>query len=433
MLEEILKKAKKKADAAEVYFTEDETTTVKFEGGKLSRTDVKSSEFVVLRCFREGRIGYASSTELAPAELVRNALATAKHGKPVNFDLPREESRPEVKVFDGRVAVLAVERMVEAGEAAVDRLLGVDGSLNVEVTVGRSVGRRRMINDAGLDAAEERTYYSFAASFTRAREGDIFAFWDSDARASLDVDCDGVVERLISVLRWADEKVAVKTGKTDLLIDFAETPTLFMPFLVGVNGENVARGSSPLAGRTGEQVLDPRFSMYDDPTLDWNVNTAGFDGEGVTGRRITLLEGGVLGSYLVDLTSAAELGIEATGNAVRYGSRPGPGASNVVVAPGEDGAFDEIVSGTDDGILALALAGAQMGNVLGGELSASIWTGLKVEKGAVVGRVKDTLFAGNIYEMLKDRVKAVSSDVRCIMGSYTVPAVVIADQVVTAG
>jgi PmbA protein len=72
-----------------------------------------------------------------------------------------------------------------------------------------------------------------------------------------------------------------------------------------------------------------------------------------------------------------------------------------------------------------------MGNLLGGELSASIRIGLKVEKGEVTGRVKNTIFSGNIYEMLKSRVKAVSSDVRTVGGSYVVPAVVIADQVIT--
>jgi predicted Zn-dependent protease len=56
---------------------------------------------------------------------------------------------------------------------------------------------------------------------------------------------------------------------------------------------------------------------------------------------------------------------------------------------------------------------------------------LKVENGEVAGRVKNTIFSGNVYEMLKDRVKGVSSDVRTIDGSYTVPAVVIADQLIT--
>lgn len=73
-----------------------------------------------------------------------------------------------------------------------------------------------------------------------------------------------------------------------------------------------------------------------------------------------------------------------------------------------------------------------MGNVRGGELSATVAYGLKVEKGEIVGRVKDCLFAGNVFEMLGERLRAVSSDARRSHGNYMAPAVVIADQTITA-
>jgi PmbA protein len=432
MIEQILERAKKPSDAAEVYYAENETTSVFFEAGKLNRADVKNSIRVILRCIVDGRIGYASATSAENAdELVRNALATAAYGKEAGFELAAGEPCADVKTFDARVATLPAETMVEAGETAVTRLLETDPTLNVTVEVKKTVGRRRILNSAGMDRSEEATGYAFVLSFTRAREGDIFEHWDYDASASLDVDEEGITERLIDVLRWADRTVPVKTGKTDLIVHFAEVPALLQPLLIGLNGENIARGSSPLVGKVGEKTLDERFTVYDDPSIDYASSTSAFDGEGTARGKLTLVDEGKPRSYLLDLSSAAELGMKPTGNANRADSAPAPGSSNVVIASAEGKTYEELVSDTDEGIIALALTGAGMGNVLGGEISASIWTGLKVENGEVAGRVKNTIFSGNIYEMLKDRVKAVSSDVRTIDGSYTIPAVIIADQLIT--
>ncbi|UCE27756.1 MAG: TldD/PmbA family protein [Candidatus Coatesbacteria bacterium] len=430
MIERILERAKKAADAAEVYYAENEATSVTFEAGKLNRADVKNSVRVILRCIVDGRIGYASATSAENAdELIENAMATAAYGKTARFEFSGGAPCPDVKTFDAHVAALPVETMVESGEAAVARLLEAEPTLNITAEIKKTVGRRRIINSAGMDRSEDATGYLYILSFTRAREGDIFEHWGYDASASLDVDEEGIIDRLLDVLRWADVTVPVKTGKTDLIVYFAETPAVLRPLLIGLNGENVARGSSPLVGKLGEKTLDERLTVYDDPTIDFANSSACFDGEGTAKRKLPLVEEGAPRSYLLDMSSAAELGLEPTGNANRGGSAPTPGTSNVVVSGG-DKTYDELIGEIDDGIIALTLTGAGMGNVLGGEISASIWTGLKVENGEIVGRAKNTIFSGNVYEMLKDRIKAISSDVRTVE-SYVVPAVVIADQLIT--
>jgi PmbA protein len=432
MIEEILERAKKRADSAEVYYAANEATSVVFEAGKLSRASVKNSVNFILRCIVNGRIGYASSTSAKqPREIVENALAAAVYGKKAGFELVAGEPCPEVKTFDARVATLPVDTMVETGETEVGRLLEVNPALNVAAEIEKTVGRQRILNTAGMDRAEETTGYGFAIGFTQAREGDIFEHWDYDASASLDVDEGNATDRLISVLRWADRTIPVKTGKTDLIVHFDEVDALLRPLLIGTNGEQIARRSSPLVDKLGTPVFDERLTVIDDPIIDYGSSSSRFDGEGTARGKLTLVENGELRAYLLDLSSAAELGREPTGNAMRTASSPVPAPSNVVVPGRGDKKYDELVAETDDGVIALSFGGAYMGNLLGGELSASVRIGLKVEKGEIVGRVKNTIFSGNIYEMLKNRVKAVSSDVRTIGGSYVVPAVVIADQTVT--
>jgi PmbA protein len=308
--------AKKTADSAEVYYAANETTSVVFEAGKLSRADVKNSIRVILRCIVNGRIGYASSTGAKrPDELVENALATAAYGKKASFGFTAGEPCAEVKTFDARVATLPASTMVETGETEVGRLLEADPTLNVTAEIEKTVGRRRIVNTAGMDRAEETTGYGFIIAFTRAREGDIFDHWDYDMSASLDVDEESTTGRLIDVLYWADRTKPIKTGKTDLIVHFDEVSALLRPLLVGVNGEQIARRSSPLTDKLGTRIFDERLTIFDDPIIDYGSSSSRFDAEGTTRGKLTLVEKGELRAYLLDLSSAAELGTEPTGNA----------------------------------------------------------------------------------------------------------------------
>jgi len=241
-----------------------------------------------------------------------------------------------------------------------------------------------------------------------------------------------VARRLADSLKWADRIVDVKTGKMDLLFDSAEVPTLLLPVTTCVNGAYVVDRSSALAGRLGEEVADARLSVIDDATENFGFMAGAFDGEGTPSRRTPVIERGVLKSYLTDLATAARLGTASTGHARRgLTMPPTPGASNVIVGPGEKAAA-ELVADTKNGILVLHTAGGGMGNVRGGELSATIAYALKIENGDVVGRVKDCIFAGNVFEMLGPRLRAISSDSRRSGGRYMAPTVVVADQTITA-
>ena len=68
------------------------------------------------------------------------------------------------------------------------------------------------------------------------------------------------------------------------------------------------------------------------------------------------------------------------------------------------------------------LMGATQGNVLGGDFSGNVLLGYKVEDGKIVGRVKDTMVSGNIYQLLK-QVAAIGNDTRWIGGFLNTPSI----------
>lgn len=434
VVEEILERAGRKADKAEVIFSEYETTSVKFKAGELHQAAVIDGRGAGLRAFAGGRVGYASTTDLGDInDLVEGALAAAKFGRKAEYELPDGTAEyGDVKTFDDAAAKISPEAMVALGEQALEMIMSADSRYVVDVEVDRTVGRTRIANTAGLDRSQDRTGYDFAAIVRRTAEDDIFYHYDYDASVARDFDEMAIVRRLLETLKWADDIVDVPTGKMDLIFDPAEVPTLLFPVVTCVNGAYVADDSSALAGRLGEEVADPRFTMIDDATDGFGFMAGSFDGEGTPARRTAVIEKGVLKSYLTDLATAWRLGVAPTGHARRTLTQPpSPGASNVIVEPGENTSA-QLIADTKIGLLLLHAAGGSMGNVRSGELSAAAAYALKIENGEIVGRVKDCIFGGNVFEMLGRRLRAISSDTRRSEGRYMAPTVVVADQTITA-
>lgn len=434
VVEEILGRAGRKADKAEVLFSEYETTRVSFKAGELHQAAIVDGRGVGLRAFTGGRVGYASTTDMGKIDdLLESASAAARYGREAAYELPDGTAEyRDVVTYDEAAAKISPREMVDLGKQAVEKLISADERYVVDVEVERAVGRTRLVNTAGFDRTQDRTSYDFAVIVQRTAEDDIFYHYNYDASLARDFDEAAIVRRLLETLAWADDVVDIKTGKMDLIFDPGEVPTLLFPVLTCANGAHVVDDSSALAGRLGQEIVDPRFTLVDDATDAFGFMAGPFDGEGTPARRTAVIERGVLTSYLTDLATAWRLGTASTGHARRALTQPpSPGASNVIVAPGEKTAA-ELVADVKQGIWVLHSAGGSMGNLRGGELSATAAYALKVENGEVVGRVKDCLFGGNVFEMLKQRLRGISSDARRAHGHYLAPTVVIADQTITA-
>jgi len=53
--------------------------------------------------------------------------------------------------------------------------------------------------------------------------------------------------------------------------------------------------------------------------------------------------------------------------------------------------------------------------MLGGDFSGNVLLGFKIEKGEIVGRIKDTMISGNVYQLLKN-ISAIGSDNKWVNG-----------------
>ncbi|HHT9120001.1 MAG TPA: TldD/PmbA family protein [Candidatus Hypogeohydataceae bacterium YC41] len=419
--EKILETALKLADAVEVIYEEGESRSVSFDHNKLKYIHNKSIRGVGLRIIKNGKIGFSSTTDLRiPEKLVERALASAQFGQEAKFEFPSPSKFFEVKIFDKEVIDFPIENAISFGKEAIDKALSVCPDYQCSVEVGKSFGTRRLLNSRGLDVSRNSTFYGMGIDIVLVKDKGLV--WVGEGESSRRK-IDGllrVTEKVLEKLRLAEQEVKINSGILPVIFTPKAVGLLVAPLEMGCNGKLIQKGASPLIGRLGEKIADERLTIYDDPTIDFALGSYPLDGEGVQSQRKPLLERGVLKNYLFDLQTAGMLSARSTGNGIRgFSSQPAPACTNITIEPG-DMKLEDMIKDIKYGVLVDQVLGGGQSNTLAGEFSVNLDLGFLIEKGELVGRVKDCMIAGNVYEVF-NKLAAIGSRPEWY-GSNYVPA-----------
>lgn len=439
--EQLLERASQQAEGAELYELRSLELPVRFRAGALESVKAVETAGRALRVIQDGRLGFSTTTDLSDAEtLIQNALEAAQFGDPAPFAFPTERPVPAVAGFDPEVEGLKEKGLIALGEEIADRIKAYDSELQVEVAVSKRVEEVRLLNTSGLELSDRRTLFSVSVEATRAREGDIFMIYDgASSRRLEDVDGLALAERIVEKLRLSEKITKVDSKAMPVVFSPRGAVVLLLPLMVGLNGRQVFLGTSPLKEKLDQQAFDARFSLIDDGRLEFAPRSAPYDDEGVPTTRKALIDRGVVRQFLYDLKTAAQAGAEPTGNGFKtagllersFRRPPGVAPTTWLVPPG-DRSLEQILSDLDEALLVEQVIGLGQGNVIAGEFSNNVSVGFRVRRGEIVGRVKNTMIAGNVYELLRDKLIAVGDRAEWVFGMLKAPALAV-DGVGVAG
>jgi PmbA protein len=132
--------------------------------------------------------------------------------------------------------------------------------------------------------------------------------------------------------------------------------------------------------------------------------------------------------FYADRTTGRALGSGTTGNGFRpgLGSYPTPGLFNLLIQPGTP-SLPDLVASLKEGLIVDQMLGGGAG--ISGEFSINVDLGYHVRDGQVIGRVKDTMVFGNVYNALKQLI-ALGSDAEW-NGSCFTPSLIVGGLSVT--
>jgi len=422
-VEQILAQAKKAAEEAEVFMVSSEETPVHFEANRLKHIQSKQRGIVALRIIRQGKLGYATTTELDNRkELVNMAVETAQFGVPASFEFPSLTAYPPIEVFDAGVESVPIDEMIKLGEELIATIREHTPDIVCDAEVAKVNASVHIINSRGGQASYQKSVFGLSIEGSLIHNTDMLFVGDGETSCHPLTNSNKVAGVVLQQLGLAKNQAPAPSKSVPVVF----TPrgvasALILPLMTAFNGKTVLEGASPIGNRIGELVFDPKLSLWDDPTIAYRPASCPSDDEGIPSQRTSLIEQGTVTHFLYDLQTAALAHTRSTGNGSRGGSSlPSPSPSAFVIVPGTT-AFDEMVSDIKEGLVIEQLMGAEQGNILSGDFSGNVLLGYKVESGKIIGRVKDTMVAGNIYQLL-GQITAIGSDDQWVGSSIRTPS-----------
>jgi PmbA protein len=419
-----LRAAGRVADQAEVFLlSSPRSVGIQFEANELKQVQTKESSSIALRIFREGRVGFATASGGVESEnLVDMAVESSLFGSPANFEFPPLQGYSEVSVFDPTVEEIDMEQMAGMGKELIGRVRDHTSGVLCDVEVARGTSSVSVINSRGGEGRYDKSFFSLSLEGILVQDTDMLFVGDSESSCSPDfVAVDDLAQRVIRQLEMARTKATVPARTLPVVFTpLGVAGVLMTPIILAFSGKTVLEGASPLKGRLGEQVFDKRLSLRDDATVAYGLGSYPFDDEGVPGQSLPLIANGVAANFFYDLQTAAQAGTRSTGNGRRAGgSYPGPAISSLVLSGG-DVSFEAMVEDMKEGLIVEQVIGAEQGNTLSGDFGGNVLLGYKVENGEIVGRVKDTMIAGNVYQVLGELL-GIGREVRWVGGVLQAP------------
>ena len=177
----------------------------------------------------------------------------------------------------------------------------------------------------------------------------------------------------------------------------------------GLEGDFNRKGSSAFSGRIGQRVAAKGVTVVDDGTLSGRRGSLTIDDEGTPTARTTLIEDGILVSYMQDTHNARLMGVAPTGNGRResFAHLPLPRMTNTVMEAG-DKSPEEIIASVKKGLYAVNFGGGQV-DITSGKFVFSTAEAWMIENGKLTHPVKGATLIGNGPDVLT-RVSMIGND-----------------------
>ncbi len=436
---DLLAKAKRGgATEADIIVADGETFSVQVRLGAVDRLTKARQKHLGLRVFVGKRSASTSTSNFSAESLDQLVAETCTLAKAVVEDpvsgLPaKDQMAGEVPNFDlydptrlNTEQQIELAKRVEAAAMSTDeRVTNSEGG-----DFDSSSGRVVLGNSHGFLGEYQSSSFSMSVSpiatdpVTGTMQRD--SWYDVRRKfAKLDSpEMVGLEAARRTVRKLGARKVA--TQRVPVVFDSETAGSLMGNLCSAVSGYALYKGASFLAGQLDKPLAPEFVTVYDDGRVVGGLGSRPFDGEGLQTRKTTVVERGVLKSYLLDTYSGRKLGMASTGNASRsVGENPSVGPTNFYLAPGTKTAQD-IIKTVKQGLYVTDLIGFGI-NMVTGDYSRGA-SGFWIEGGELAYPVEEITIAGNLKDMFAG-IEMIGNDIM-LRGRIASPTVKITEMMV---
>lgn len=403
------------------------------EKGKLERTLMRRRAGVGIRVLEGGTWGFASTGKLDP-EAIKRAIDAARQAARASAAYRQHKlgSLPHVTLAQGDFAEPGVDEILNQSleakiQMALDaeaRARGSSGYItSATCTYNEIYEEKAIATTDGADVSFRLVRPEFRISAVAEKAGQLSSGYESI----------GVTGGWECLFRQDPGQMAEKAAATavDLLsakhAEGGRKTVILSPSIVGllvheaightVEADFVLSGSVA-AGRLGQRVASDLVTLCDSGHSEYHNGAGGsipVDDEGVLAQKTTIIENGILKSYLHNRETAAHFGVDPTGNARawEYADQPLIRMRNTYIEPGSQ-SLDEIIASTADGFFVDGARNGQADSTA--EFMFGAERAYRIKDGKLGELVRGVTLTGNAFEVLQT-VDAVSRDFVWDLGS----------------
>lgn len=401
LLEKTISQVKKQGAQGDLVFQSSKNLKLSAFGNELSEYKVSGTQILGLRLIKDQKVGIAFTESLDQDSLnllVKRALENAG-----------ASSRNEFETIS-----------LESGEVIDDELVADD--VDVDTKVAKVVGLFNEFKkkDSRVESlpyngyAENENFNLFLSTGGRIvqRRDQFMQVWampllkEGNKKSTF---YDNLIAKEYKGLQWQDlvnkttdlaasflQSTHLKTGRYQVEFTTDSLSEFFQMFSGIFSGKSVVNKVNAWQKLVGQKVFHDDLTLVDDTHLKNAFSHYQCDGEGFKHLPTTLIENGVLKTFLHNSSTAKELGVKNTFHAVRGpGSALGVGRTNFILKAQKTHAFNnsyiEIVQ--MDGLFSGS-------NAVTGDFSCGV-KGFLHQNGEKIPFADATL-SGNFFEMMKN-------------------------------
>jgi PmbA protein len=408
------------ADVAEARAGSGWELTVRVRLGEPELVQEAGHRSVSMRVMKGGRVALTATSDLTEtglARVVSDAMELVELSEvdpfagPAKPELLSKPPYPDLDLYDPSVENVDAEKALAIATEGERAALAFDPRLTLSEggSFSRVTGVSALVLSSGFTGVTRGSYASLVVSPVVVDSGDKRRrghYWTARRHfADLEsADAVGKEAARRTLRQLGPRKVA--TCEAPVVFSQDAARSILGTFAGCIVGGAVWRKSSYLLGREGTQVASPLVDIVDDPFIKRGPGSRAFDGEGLASRKLSVVEGGVLRTFLLDSYSGRKLGRESTASAARSGASVSASTTNFILAAGKK-THDEVVRSVERGLYVTDMMGFGF-NAVTGDFSRGA-SGFWIENGELAFPVSEITISSNLDAMLKG-IDAVADD-----------------------
>ncbi|MEO0095424.1 MAG: TldD/PmbA family protein [candidate division WOR-3 bacterium] len=437
-MKKFLSVLKTRVDQAEIHYYESFSNEIAFQNGKLTELEGTIQSGYSLRIIKNNILGFAYTKNLNnPELLLEGAISSLKANTKTNLKFPENKDDHKLNNYDPKIEKVTNEQVVEECKRVIDKLKEkIDAKIDARVVYGTE--KIQIMNTNGTEISDNFSTYTLICGvvFPNTANGLYYLLKGKKFTPTPETELNNMIEMYQKAL--AEKKI--NSGKMKVLFLPTALYALLWRLQSGTAGSNIYYKKSPLINKINEKIFSEKLTIYDDPHNEEYPFARTFDDEGTPTKKLMIVEKGVLRNFYYDLFYADKMGVSPTGNGYKgamwggeYAAlKPMPGLEHLVIEPGTK-SLEEMIGLVDRGVIVAGALGAHSGNIPNGDFSIGIDPCLYVENGEIIGRAKNTMIAGNIYDVMKNVVEVENKLHPTYMAGKALPAILFDDMMVVSG